>query len=145
MPVKELFFVSCMLAQRLLDFFASALDELVIAFCCSYLWRFYNQHLPIFRRLSCSEKCSNKLIFLTPCYEHARVCMRRWEVLVFRKILHTYEMDDSQDGLLSHTLKLLTDVEEPLVKNSSSVGQIGPGTCASNIAKLFLPFFWVSK
>lgn len=62
-------------------------------------------------------------------------------MLVFRKILRTYEMDDSQDGLLSHTLKLLTDVEESMVKNSSSVGLIGPVTCAANIAKLFLPFF----
>ena len=35
-----------------------------------------------------------ELTFLTPCYAHVHVRIRRLEMLVFRKILRTYLMDD---------------------------------------------------
>ena len=52
--------------------------------------------------LSTYAKLSKKLTFLTPWYTHARVRIRRLEMLVFRKILRTYSMDD----LFSNTEKL---------------------------------------
>ena len=39
-------------------------------------------------------KFCEKLTFLTPYYVHVRVRIRRLEVLVFRKILRTYLMDN---------------------------------------------------
>ena len=45
-------------------------------------------------RLSTYVKFSEKLIFLTLWYTHVRVCIRGLEMLVFRKILRTYLMDD---------------------------------------------------
>ena len=39
-------------------------------------------------------KFSEKLLFLTPSYAHVRVRIRGLEMLVFRKILRTYLMDD---------------------------------------------------
>ena len=43
--------------------------------------------------LSTYAKFSQKLTFLTSWYAHVRVRMRVLEMLVFRKILHTYLMD----------------------------------------------------
>ena len=44
--------------------------------------------------LSAYSKFSEKLTFLTPWYAHVRLRIRRLEMLVFRKILRTYLMDD---------------------------------------------------
>ena len=44
---------------------------------------------------SMSAKFFEKVLFLTPWHVHARVRIRRWEMLVFRKILGTYEMNHS--------------------------------------------------
>ena len=46
--------------------------------------------------LSTYAKYSKKLTFLTPWYAHVRVCIRRLEMLVFRKILRTDLMNDPQ-------------------------------------------------
>ena len=44
--------------------------------------------------LSTYAKFSEKLAFLTPWYAHVRVRIRELEMLVFRKILRTYLMDE---------------------------------------------------
>ena len=44
-------------------------------------------------------KFSEKLIFLTPWYAHVRVRIRGLQMLVFRKILGTYLMDDPKDEM----------------------------------------------
>ena len=46
--------------------------------------------------LSTYAKFSEKLTFLTLWYAHVRVCIRGLEMLVFRKILRAYLMDDSK-------------------------------------------------
>ena len=46
--------------------------------------------------LSTYTKFSEKLTFLTPWYAHVRVRIRGLEMLVFRKILRVYLMDDSK-------------------------------------------------
>ena len=43
---------------------------------------------------SMSAKFSEELTFLTSWYAHVRVCIRGYEMLVFWKILPTYEMND---------------------------------------------------
>ena len=43
---------------------------------------------------STCAKLSEKLTFLTPWYAPVRMCIRGLEMLVFRKVLRTYLMDD---------------------------------------------------
>ena len=50
-------------------------------------------------------KFSEKLSFLTPSYAHVRVRIRGLEMLVLRKILRTYLMDDP----LPENLRILND------------------------------------
>ena len=44
--------------------------------------------------VSTYTKFSEKLTFLTPRYAHVPVRIKRLEIMVFRKILRTYSMDD---------------------------------------------------
>ena len=54
--------------------------------------------------LSTYTKFSEKLTLLPPWYVHVRVRIRRWEMLVFRKILRTCLMNDPLGHfILSHT------------------------------------------
>ena len=50
--------------------------------------------LPWGHPLSAYAKFSEKVIFLTPWYAHVRVRIRGLEMLIFRKMLRTYLMDD---------------------------------------------------
>ena len=54
--------------------------------------------------LSTYAKFSDKLTFLTPWYTHAHVRIRGLEMLVFRKILRTYLMDDPQAYVFERVL-----------------------------------------
>ena len=63
------------------------------------LWTVDQKYLGIIHLVH--AKCSEKLTFLTPWYAHVRVRNRGEERLVFRKILLTYQMNDSIDLTIS--------------------------------------------
>ena len=58
------------------------------------IWMIFLRFLQWVHSLSTYAKFSVKLTFLTPWYAHVRVRVRGSEMLVFRKILRTYEMND---------------------------------------------------